>query len=76
MTGKLVTLVALFTLVLSAAAFASPADPDLAGETEAGAGEVELEARVGEHEQGEEEFELYVGPQDEIIAEVDDRLVD
>jgi len=76
MTSKLVTLVAVFSLLLSAAAFASPADLDLAGETEAGAGAIEMEARVGEHAQEEEEFELYLGPQDEIIVEVDDRLVD
>ncbi|HET6780733.1 MAG TPA: hypothetical protein VFH67_01420 [bacterium] len=76
MTGKLVTLVALFSLLLSTAAFASPADPDLAGETAAGIGEVEMEARVGEHDQEEEEFELYLGRQEEITAGVEDRRVD
>ena len=77
MVGKLVTLVTLFTLVLAAAAVASPADQsDMASETESAVGETDLEARVGEHDQDEEEFELYLGPQDETIAGREDRRVD
>jgi hypothetical protein len=77
MAGKLVTLVAVFSLVLSAAAFASPAELGMAEElnTGAGAGAVDLEASVREHDQEEEEFVLYLGPLDEIITAIDDRRV-
>ncbi len=74
MTGKLVTLVAVFSLLLSAAAFASPADVDMVGETEVGGAAGEILA--GEHDQEAEEFELYLGPQDETIAGREDRRVD
>ena len=74
MAIKLAALVALFSLVLSAAAFASPADVDMVGEAEVGGAAGEILA--GEHDQEEEEFELYLGPQDETIAGREDRRVD
>jgi hypothetical protein len=75
MAIKLATLVALFSLLLSAAAFASPADLDMVGETEVG-GAAAGEILADEHDQEEEEFELYLGPRDETIAGREDRRVD
>lgn len=79
MLGKLATLIAVFTLALSTAAFASPADAlDFGGETEVG-GDFDRADLVGEHNQEEiEEVQLYLGPVDseeEIITDADDRRV-
>lgn len=81
MLGKLATLIAVFTLALSTAAFASPADArDFAGETEVG-GDFDRADLVGGHDQDEIEevqVQLYLGPvdsQEEIITDADDRRV-
>lgn len=74
MAVKLATLVAVFSLLLSSAAFASPVELDMGGEAEAFAGEaVDRADLVGEHEQAEEEVELYLGPTDEIITGIEDK---
>lgn len=79
MLGKLATLIAVLTLALSTAAFASPADAlDFAGETEVG-GDFDRADLVGGDDQDEiEEVQLYLGPvdsQEEIITDADDRRV-
>lgn len=80
MLGKLATLITVFTLAFSTAALASPADvPGFEGDTggNGSAGTVDRADLVGAHDQEEEEFTLYLGPQeqDEIINDVDDRRV-
>ena len=79
MLSKLVTLVAVFMLALSTAAFASSADAlDFAGETEVG-GDFDR-ADLGAHDQDEiEEVELYLGPvnseEEEVITDAENRRV-
>lgn len=80
MLGKLATLIALFTLALSTAAFASPADAlDFAGETEVG-GDFDRADLLGAHDQDEiEEVELYLGQvsseEEEVITDAENRRV-
>jgi hypothetical protein len=73
---KLASAVALFLLVLSVAAFASPADPGF-DEGAGGGAAGQVEDLIAEHEQEEKEFTLYLGPQEEeeITDDVDDRRV-
>lgn len=78
--AKLTAAVAVFLLVLVTAAFASPADPQgFDSGVDGGVAEVERADLIAEHEQEEEEFILYLGPQeqeqDEITDDVDDRRV-